>query len=500
MAKRKKPKQKFSAKKLSEIFASGFENESGFEILQEGNPFLFKYKEKKYYAFLRNLCHGGGEYPANTTRIEFPEKDEFIEVKESKVPVLVMGFDAKQDVFVCWEPKKSKARLNEKPYVSFFARKHVQDLVSNGIILASFLENKDSFIVVKRTDLPLFMKFLDFFPSGPVPFAWNSEDVEEEDDDTEDVFTPQDNYVKTYEQTIFYGVPGSGKSNKITEKLGELKIPKERTTRVVFHPDYSSSDFIGQILPKTKQKKVIYEFQPGPFAEILCEAYHDPANSYVLIIDEINRGNAAAIFGDVFQLLDRKNEKSKPEGVYKEGWSDYFINNENLRKLLKLPKKEGVRLPPNFSIWATMNTSDQNVFSLDNAFQRRWNMELISNNNLKPNNNQYKAKIEKLDCMWGVFRDVINSMIVESSAESGLSSLEDKRLGAWFVQGDKNNIISKKVFSNKVLKYLWDDAFKMDRPLLFKNALKKSLDDIIEEFDSKGESIFQDSFVEKIRK
>lgn len=497
MADRKKPEQKYSAKQLREIFKTGFEGESSFAIIEEGNPFLFQCYEKKYYAFLRNLCHGGGGYPDTTTRIEFPKKDEFNDVKDSDIPVLVMGYDEKQDVFVCWEPKKSKARLNEKGYVSFFARKPVQESVSDGVILASFLENKDAFIAVKRKNLPLFIKFLDFFPSGPVPFIWNPENIDDyEEESSEESFVPQSNYVDTNEQIIFYGVPGCGKSDRLLKKLAEKKIPQNRTQRVVFHPDYSISDFVGQILPTTKNKKVIYDFQPGPFSEILYEAYHNPTNSYALIIEEINRGNAAAIFGEIFQLLDRKIDDKKAEGVYGKGWSDYFVNNENLRKYLNLPPKEGVRLPPNLSIFATMNTSDQNVFLLDNAFQRRWNMELIKNT-LKSSSAQYTIPIEGLDCTWGKFRDEINLLILQASAEAGLSSLEDKRLGAWFVQADKDGSISKKLFSNKVLKYLWDDAFKSDRQVLFENSIQKSFDDIVEDFE-RGKTIFKNSFIENI--
>lgn len=113
-------------------------------------------------------------------------------------------------------------------------------------------------------------------------------------------------------QIIYYGVPGCGKSHQIREDLKEKGIPAERTMRVVFHPDYCNADFVGQILPETKDGTVRYNFKAGPFAKILREAYKNPKLEYALIIEEINRGNAAAIFGDLFQLLDRKKKGGRP--------------------------------------------------------------------------------------------------------------------------------------------------------------------------------------------
>lgn len=307
-----------------------------------------------------------------------------------------------------------------------------------------------------------------------------------------------DSYVKTQEQIIFYGVPGSGKSTKLKEKLSLLKIPQARTKRVVFHPEYSSADFIGQILPETDEKEnVFYRFKEGPFTEILSKAYADPNNSYALVIEEINRGNAAAIFGEIFQLLDRKGKKKDPESIYGEGWSDYYISNKYIKTSIGLGQEEDVRLPPNLSLFATMNTSDQNVYTLDNAFQRRWNMQLVPNT-LKPEDPQYKIRIEGTNVSWGKFRDVVNKQIVAVAAETGLSSLEDKRLGSWFVKADDENTVSKELFSNKVLKYLWDDAFKMSKDSLFSDCAEKTFEDIVETFSKSGFSVFIPEFVAKL--
>lgn len=148
------------------------------------------------------------------------------------------------------------------------------------------------------------------------------------------------------EQIIFYGVPGSGKSHEIKHKLEEeYKIPEEKqdlfVERTVFHPEYTNADFIGQIMPKLVHGKTDFVFKPGPFTSILKKALCDSQNRYVLIIEEINRGNAAAIFGELFQLLDRINAASKTTShddslnTYGKGWSEYFVMNSEINNYIR---------------------------------------------------------------------------------------------------------------------------------------------------------------------
>lgn len=130
-------------------------------------------------------------------------------------------------------------------------------------------------------------------------------------------------------QTIYYGVPGCGKSNKIDEET--INTSDEQKMRVVFHPEYTNADFVGQILPTNVDGNVEYKFRPGPLSKILRRAYLHPDKKYYLIVEEINRGNAAAIFGEYFQLLDRiaaKKEVPANGYTYTEGWSSYSIENE----------------------------------------------------------------------------------------------------------------------------------------------------------------------------
>lgn len=331
------------------------------------------------------------------------------------------------------------------------------------------------------------------------------------------------------EQIIFYGVPGSGKSHEIKHKLEtEYKIPEQQqdvfVERTVFHPEYTNADFIGQIMPKLVQGKTDFVFKPGPFTSILKKALCDSQNRYVLIIEEINRGNAAAIFGELFQLLDRIGDASKATShekefnTYGKGWSEYFVMNSEINNYIRdsddtfdgkaldingihFSANTGIRLPPNLSILATMNTSDQNVFTLDNAFQRRWDMKLIENvfGDTEEETNQRNAFVDSAkQITWEKFQTAINIKIGKMSEDAGLSSMEDKRLGCWFVKAVKlgnDYIISKDLFAEKVLKYLWDDAFKFCREKVFNSYT--NLESLTRDFKGDKEfSVFKDLFSE----
>ena len=282
---------------------------------------------------------------------------------------------------------------------------------------------------------------------------------------------------------LLYGVPGCGKSHIIKTKYCK---DADEVERVVFHPDYTYGDFVGQILPLTDPDtgKIRYEFSPGSFTRILSAAYNHPAKKYCLIIEEINRGNAPAIFGDIFQLLDRD----------KDGNSKYEINNADVagKVYAQGQASEKIKLPSNLFIFATMNTSDQNVFTLDTAFQRRWNMRMVEND-------VNKSKIANKDILdteikWALFANTINSLIITKNV--GMTSSEDKRLGAYFVTEEdlhfytiSDGITQEEAddknhnFPEKVLKYLWDDAFKFTRDEVFKSEYD-SLEKLIKAFET----------------
>lgn len=276
------------------------------------------------------------------------------------------------------------------------------------------------------------------------------------------------------ENVILYGVPGCGKSRTIKD---EYCNDKRYMERVVFHPDYTYSDFIGQILPVINkvdgEEKISYKFTAGPFTKILKDAVDDKEGKmHYLVIEEINRGNAPAIFGEVFQLLDREN-----------GESEYGITNFDIADYVYGTKEHEIKIPANLTILATMNTADQNVFTLDTAFKRRWVMRSIKND---------IAACEHADeCIagtnvtWYSFAKKINDTIIDVS-DGNLSS-EDNRLGAYFVKSE--DLKSRKVFGEKVLMYLWNDAFKYDRDNVF-NSEYKTLEDLLDAFAAYGFAVF----------
>lgn len=278
--------------------------------------------------------------------------------------------------------------------------------------------------------------------------------------------------IKGAENVLLYGVPGVGKSHEIQAKYCD---DPERMERVVFHPDYTYSDFVGQILPKVENGKLKYEFTAGPFTTLLAKAWNNPGKEYYLVIEEINRGNAPAIFGEIFQLLDRKTEDSHRYNPSEYGESEYSITNSDIATAVFGDPEEKIRIPSNMWILATMNTADQNVFTLDTAFQRRWKLHHMKNDVMSAGHS--KAKIEGSEIEWGTFASVINEMVTDYSLE--MMSSEDKRLGAYFV---KKNELSEEEFPEKVLKYLWDDAFKMKKDAVFDDKFK-SLETIIETYE-----------------
>lgn len=278
------------------------------------------------------------------------------------------------------------------------------------------------------------------------------------------------------ENILLYGVPGVGKSHTIKKKYCDNE---KKIERVVFHPDYTYSDFVGQILPRLDEGKLKYVFTPGPFTKMLKKAWENPDDKYYLIIEEINRGNAPAIFGEIFQLLDRKDAESHKYPISELGESEYGITNFEVAQIVYGDEEHEVKIPSNMWVLATMNTADQNVFTLDTAFQRRWNMQHIKNDVMSAEH--ASIKIEGTNVKWGSFATVINDMVVEINAD--MASSEDKRLGAYFV---KQNELTSNRFPEKALKYLWDDAFKMDKESVFDEKFK-SLESVIETYENTDE-------------
>lgn len=303
-------------------------------------------------------------------------------------------------------------------------------------------------------------------------------------------------------QKIYYGAPGTGKSYAISKDLREMKIPDEDIFRVTFHPEYTYCDFVGQILPTIKNNgenrgDISYDMVKGVFTLALEKAYQDTSKEVFLIVEEMSRGNCSAIFGDIFQLLDRETE-----GIDK-GWSKYFINNSLIAKDIIYLKDDRIKLPANLSILGTVNTSDQNVFVMDTAFKRRFEWEYISTkpvkenginlNNIKINLNNGKTIIET---NWIDLYGVLNKFI-SSGEKLGLG--EDKQIGQFFIEFDEQD--SKQKIKNKLLHYLWFDiqgATYKTEVKLFDDSIT-NFSDLYEKYEA-DEKIFSDDFFDCIEK
>ena len=287
---------------------------------------------------------------------------------------------------------------------------------------------------------------------------------------------------------IYYGIPGCGKSWIANDFALRCSKDDNMIIRTTFYPDYTNSDFVGQIIPKIDENdsnSVLYDIQCGPFTEAMVKAIDNPNQYVCLIVEEINRGNAAAIFGDLFQLLDRNQQ----------GTSEYWIKNYTITEYLKkhcLNKAydlEHIRIPSNMYIIGTMNTCDQNVFTLDTAFKRRWTMEHISND---VKNSKYKDKIVPvLNIKWCEFVELINGLITSNSDDLGIDG-EDKQIGSYFISGtewdkidelvENNNLeAAAKIFAEKVLSYLWEDVTKLEKKVIFKNDYR-TFDNVVKDF------------------
>ncbi len=294
-------------------------------------------------------------------------------------------------------------------------------------------------------------------------------------------------------QRIYYGVPGTGKSYTINKMMEEMYPDQtERDAhyrRLIFHPTYTHEDFVGSIKPLvTPDRPLDYVFAPGPLTLLLKDAFEHPAEVFYLVIEEINRGNAPAIFGDLFQLLDRLPNGKSEYTVQNYDMTAYFSRDPGLKNIFHEGK---VWFPANFNILATMNTADENIFVLDSAFKRRFALEYtkINFDNLpeewshpydtfagnRPLNALFKGTAledyvdqlyyeGKLSRDWPTFARLTNKLIdmLNRKAISGPNPqlariAENKKLGPFFVA--EADLCQKDTFLNKVVFYLKQDVF-----------------------------------------
>ena len=388
----------------------------------------------------------------------------------------VLNPNLKEDIHV--EFKLSPSRGDYKIYQNSDGTKDLKDFFLDTLHLESDKNLDDYFAIKKKNSTKYILYYLpkDIIFSNFFSIAANDQIlfISEKSDG---VKNEESDIPKSRQIILYYGAPGTGKSHKIKEALGEYedcpadkKVPKVNIFRTTFHPDSDYSTFVGAYKP-TKGKRplyglfgkdtvrmkdgedlfedmITYKFVPQAFLNAYIRAYQTDENVY-LIIEEINRGNCAQIFGDLFQLLDRDEN----------GISEYTIKADaDLKSFLEEELGEdnpGIKdgelcLPSNLYIYATMNTSDQSLFPIDSAFKRRWDWEYEP---IKYKNTDWKIVIDGTEYSWVSLQRKVNDKILSAT------SSEDKMLGDYFVN-PSDGIITDKVLLNKILFYLWNDVCK----------------------------------------
>jgi 5-methylcytosine-specific restriction endonuclease McrBC GTP-binding regulatory subunit McrB len=321
-------------------------------------------------------------------------------------------------------------------------------------------------------------------------------------------------------QKILFGSPGTGKSYQVREiARNELLIPFDEDTKTlrntiktVFHPEYTYADFMGKLLPLTQNGSIIYKFYPGHFLRILSMAYKalidGSQENFLLVIDELNRGNAAAIFGTVFQLLDRESDGWSSYEVdisdmelfglleamhlnpiiqqdgsididdsgAKRSYKNYLenkasqlnVNNPNGSRACNLLKQRRINIPSNLSIIATINTSDESIYYLDSAFKRRWDWEYVNAPSGKFTEKDIPLEFQAIELTisdyslgkWSYYIIGINEFI--KSNYQSIRRIEDKQIGWWFIKPEGGKVEIQQV-RDKLMFYLWDSVFTRDK-------------------------------------
>lgn len=289
---------------------------------------------------------------------------------------------------------------------------------------------------------------------------------------------------------IIYGAPGAGKSASVSEIVGKNFI------RTVFHPETQYSDFIGCLKPHkdSSSGSITYSFRKGPFIKILEEALLHPEKQHFLVIEELNRANTAAVFGEIFQLLDRDNSGKSEYPIFIQDEDLYDALKEKLGSDNELIKKRELIIPSNLSIIATMNSSDQAVFPLDTAFKRRWIFEYLPID--FKNCATGKVPINHADLPnveWKTLAQTINTVLIQ------LKVVEDKLIGPWFIKdSDLVEGQAKLTFIGKICSYLWDDALKYkNKDAIFKSDIH-GYGELYQRYSNK-EPIFSEKFMEMLQ-
>ncbi|MCK1200974.1 AAA family ATPase [Streptococcus uberis] len=394
----------------------------------------------------------GGKNPAQFNKKETIILGFYISSK----PVLL------EDIIFVGYPVSDNINYGKNPSIR---KTFVDKILRNATIYGFYLDEDSRYVSFKSQFIHYYLKNF-----------YNLHYGKDFQNDSQDNNYEQEKELYLSHNQIFSGAPGTGKSYNVSKLVKEYYPDFENEEneqsqfvfRTTLHPEYTYSDFVGQIMPVTKDDKIDYDFIPGVFTRALEKAisFEQTNQKVFLILEELSRANVASVFGDLFQLLDRKNGKSEypisnsliAKEVFHSGPlknEDGSINKENE----KLQNKK-IYLPSNLYILCTVNTSDQNVFVMDTAFKRRFDWIPVLTDpvkNLKTGDyiNNPEITIDGVKLKWCEFYPILNNYI---TSKMGLS--EDKQIGQFFIKFDDNSSteVVQTLLKNKLLQYLWDDV------------------------------------------
>lgn len=389
-------------------------------------------------------------------------------------------------------------------------------------VLSAIGENPEKYAIVRMGQIKLYTDKCGISNVMFNKIFWDNysditEDVEEDEISLEIKYKTNCDDKGFKRNRILFGAPGTGKSYTLNNDrkvllYGEKDVDEDALDlsqyggyeRVTFHPDYSYASFVGTYKPVKEENEITYEFVPGPFMRVYVDALKsgrsEEAKPYLLIVEEINRANVAAVFGDVFQLLDREQNISEYPIMPSRDVKEYLAREDVLGG--NPEDYKFIKIPDNMFIWATMNSADQGVFPMDTAFKRRWDFTYLGiDEAVETMSNEIKEKRYTLGsgtdtrCVtWNELRTYINGVL--SSEDYNIN--EDKLLGPYFISRSiLENATDEefiKIFKNKVLMYLFDDAVKQKKKTFFEKCRDEikgvRYSDICKQFDDKGVFIF----------
>lgn len=503
------------------------------EILSDdyNNIYLATLGERKIYICAKGTTPGGRSQLKNEQRIQPKAKFiNFIHEKYSsdEEAVLLGIYKEYNNVVICaWKQVRSDAGSPETPISKQIKIETIAQAMSEGFV-QQVRSGTELVCAFRKEFLYFYLNNSSWLHTGNVTnLASETQPLNYEEDidsngylmESIGKYASRINYNTEIEteyprNLIVFGAPGTGKSYKLKKQCDEYTVSTGGSyERITFHPEYTYSHFVGSYKPVTnfETNEISYSFVPGPFVRLLVKAIkntrEDTKKPFILLIEEINRAKVAAVFGEVFQLLDRDNG----------GVSEYSIQaSEDLKGYLvkelggTLEDYNSLMIPNNMFIWATMNSADQGVYPMDTAFKRRWEFDYIGIDQYE-NKNPMMIELGKdsnrKNIDWRIFRKAINEKLVEDYKIN-----EDKLLGPYFLSSDvievnseddptianKNRFIN--AFKSKVIMYLFEDAGKQHKHKLFDgcNGLAgfttTKYSSICKAFDILGIKLFGDDF------